>query len=90
MFEKLKRIQESIKYEQKKLESREFTACVGDVMIVMQGTKQVIDVRIRNSQILKNLDLLQESILLSFNNVLQQVDKASRDVITRASEYLEF
>ncbi|MDV3187754.1 MAG: hypothetical protein Q8836_02600, partial [Sweet potato little leaf phytoplasma] len=31
-------------------------------------------VRIQNSQILKNLDLLQESILLSFNNVLQQVD----------------
>jgi DNA-binding protein YbaB len=65
MFDKLKKIQETIDKEQKKLELREFTSQVGDIVIVMQGTKQVIDVSIKNLDLMNNLDLIQESILLS-------------------------
>lgn len=90
MFDKLRKMQEVIQKEQKTLESKEFIATIGDVMIVMQGTKQVVDVRIKNTQALKNLDILQESILLSFNEVLKQVENASREVINKASENLEF
>ncbi|KOR75339.1 hypothetical protein CPX_001685 [Candidatus Phytoplasma pruni] len=90
MFDKLRKMQEAIQKEQKTLESKEFIATIGDVMIVMQGTKQVVDVRIKNTQALKNLDILQESILLSFNEVLKQVENASREVINKASENLEF
>ncbi|MGM1458808.1 MAG: YbaB/EbfC family nucleoid-associated protein [Columbia Basin potato purple top phytoplasma] len=90
MLNKLKKIQENIDIEQKKLESREFTSQIGDIVIVMQGTKQVIDVFIKNLDLCKNLDLMQESILLSFNDVLQQVEKASKDLLTKVSKDYEF
>lgn len=86
MFDKLKKIQETIDKEQKKLELREFTSQVGDIVIVMQGTKQVIDVSIKNLDLMNNLDLIQESILLSFNDVLKQVDKASKDLLMKAAK----
>ncbi|MGI3136012.1 MAG: YbaB/EbfC family nucleoid-associated protein [Candidatus Phytoplasma vitis] len=86
MFDKLKKIQETIDKEQKKLELREFTSQVGDIVIVMQGTKQVIDVSIKNLDLMNNLDLIQESILLSFNDVLKQVEKASKDLLMKAAK----
>ncbi|MDV3205327.1 MAG: YbaB/EbfC family nucleoid-associated protein [Weeping tea tree witches'-broom phytoplasma] len=89
MFEKLKKIQEAIQKEQKKLESKEFISRIGNVIIVMQGTKQVVDVQIKNIDVMKNIDLIQESLLLCFNNVLKQVEKASKDVIDKASENLD-
>ncbi|MDC9031940.1 YbaB/EbfC family nucleoid-associated protein [Columbia Basin potato purple top phytoplasma] len=90
MLNKLKKIQENIDIEQKKLESREFTSQIGDIVIVMQGTKQVVDVYIKNLDLCKNLDLMQESILLSFNDVLQQVEQASKDLLTKVSKDYEF
>ncbi|WP_236628332.1 YbaB/EbfC family nucleoid-associated protein [Candidatus Phytoplasma ziziphi] len=90
MFDKLKKIQENIDKEQKKLELREFTSKVGDIVIIMQGTKQVIDVSINNSDLINNLDLIQESILLSFNDVLKQVEKASQDLLIKAAKDYDF
>lgn len=52
----------------------------------MQGTKQVIDVSIKNLDLMNNLDLIQESILLSFNDVLKQVEKASKDLLMKAAK----
>ncbi|WAN63668.1 YbaB/EbfC family nucleoid-associated protein [Candidatus Phytoplasma rubi] len=89
IFDKLKKIQENIDKEQKKLELREFTSQVGDIVIVMQGTKQVIDVFIKNLDLMNNLDLIQESILLSFNDVLKQVEKASKDLLIKAAKYYD-
>ncbi|WIA07672.1 MAG: YbaB/EbfC family DNA-binding protein [Candidatus Phytoplasma cynodontis] len=90
MFLKIKKIQEKIENAQKKLESREFTSRVGDIFIVMQGTKQIIDVQIKNIDSLKNLDLIQESLLLSFNDLLKQVEKASEELFIEASKEYEF
>ncbi|KXT29285.1 ybaB/EbfC DNA-binding family protein [Candidatus Phytoplasma oryzae] len=90
MFLKIKNIQEKIEKAQRKLELREFTSQVGDILIVMQGTKQIVDVRIKNLNSLKNLDLIQESILLSFNDALEQVEKASQELLIKASQEYEF
>ncbi|WBL31627.1 YbaB/EbfC family nucleoid-associated protein [Candidatus Phytoplasma sacchari] len=90
MFLKIKKIQEKIENAQRKLELREFTSQVGDILIVMQGTKQIVDVRIKNIDSLKNLDLIQESLLLSFNDVLQQVEQASQELFIEASKEYEF
>ncbi|MBY7576981.1 YbaB/EbfC family nucleoid-associated protein, partial [Candidatus Phytoplasma sp. Tabriz.2] len=60
MFEKLKKMQEAIENAQQQLELQEFIGKAGDVEIVLQGTKQVVDVVI--SQI-HSKAILQESVL---------------------------
>jgi DNA-binding protein YbaB len=89
IFLKIQKIQEKIEQAQKKLELKEFTSQIGDTIVVMQGTKQIVDVRIKNIESMKNLDLIQESLLLSFNDVLQQVEKASQDLLIQASQEYE-
>ncbi|WCA22265.1 YbaB/EbfC family nucleoid-associated protein [Candidatus Phytoplasma oryzae] len=89
IFMKIKKIQEKIENAQKKLELKEFTSQIGDILIVMQGTKQIIDIQIKNIEALNNLDLIQECLLLSFNDVLQQVEKASQELFIEASKEYE-
>ncbi|MEZ0180581.1 YbaB/EbfC family nucleoid-associated protein ['Camptotheca acuminata' phytoplasma] len=86
-LDKLIKIEKNFSKEQKKLELKEFTSKIGGIMIVMQGTKQVVDVQIQNLELLKNLDLIQETILLSFNDALQQVEKASQKLLKKAVAY---
>ncbi|TVY12380.1 YbaB/EbfC family nucleoid-associated protein [Candidatus Phytoplasma pini] len=89
MFDRLKKIQENMEKAQKKLESQEFTSHIGNITIVMQGSKQVVDVRIKDAENIKDLEFLQENILLSFNDVLKKIDKASEDLFFKVSQEYE-
>ncbi|AGL90354.1 Conserved hypothetical protein [Candidatus Phytoplasma australiense] len=82
ILEKLRKMQETIENVQKQLELQEFIGKAGDVVIVLQGTKQVIDVIIE-----KNNDIahLQESILLAFNIALKKLEKASKEIMSQVS-----
>jgi DNA-binding protein YbaB len=82
MFEKLKKMQEAIENAQQKLELEEFIGKAGDVEIILQGTKQVVDVII--SQI-HSKTILQESVLLAFNDALKKLEKKSKELMQKAS-----
>ncbi|GLH60404.1 YbaB/EbfC family nucleoid-associated protein [Paulownia witches'-broom phytoplasma] len=85
MFEKLKKMQEAIENAQQQLELQEFIGKAGDVEIVLQGTKQVVDVII--SQI-HSKAILQESVLLAFNVALKKLERKSKELMQKASGYL--
>ncbi|MBT1576841.1 YbaB/EbfC family nucleoid-associated protein ['Elaeagnus angustifolia' witches'-broom phytoplasma] len=85
MFEKLKKMQEAIENAQQQLELQEFIGKAGDVEIVLQGTKQVVDVVI--SQI-HSKAILQESVLLAFNAALKKLERKSKELMQKASGYL--
>ncbi|ABC65235.1 YbaB/EbfC family nucleoid-associated protein [Candidatus Phytoplasma asteris] len=88
MFEKLKKMQEAIENAQQQLELQEFIGKAGDVEIVLQGTKQVVDVII--SQI-HNKAILQESVLLAFNAALKKLERKSKELMQKASgDLIEF
>ncbi|WP_024563476.1 YbaB/EbfC family nucleoid-associated protein [Candidatus Phytoplasma tritici] len=88
IFEKLKKIQEVIENAQQQLELQEFIGKAGDVEIVLQGTKQVVDVII--SQI-HSKAILQESVLLAFNAALKKLERKSKELMQKASgDLIEF
>jgi nucleoid-associated protein EbfC len=62
---------------QEALERKEFFGKASGVTVVMQGTRQVIDVQI-NPELLEELDLLQDSILLAVNDALKTNRKRTR------------
>ncbi len=82
MFEKLKKMQEAIENAQQQLELQEFIGKAGDVEIVLQGNKQVVDVIIFQ---IHNKAILQESVLLAFNAALKKLERKSKELMQKAS-----
>ncbi|CCP88226.1 YbaB/EbfC family nucleoid-associated protein [Candidatus Phytoplasma solani] len=82
ILEKLKKMQEDVENAQKQLELQEFIGKAGDVTIILQGTKQVIDVIIKKNN---NIEILQESILLAFNTALRKLEKTSKKIMGQVS-----
>ncbi|MCR3906144.1 MAG: YbaB/EbfC family nucleoid-associated protein, partial [Tenericutes bacterium] len=66
------------------LERKEFFGKASGVTVVMQGTRQVIDVQI-NPEFLEELDLLQDSILLAVNDALKQIEKEQEETMGQFS-----
>jgi DNA-binding YbaB/EbfC family protein len=84
MLNKLKKIQKQMMEAQEALERKEFFGKSSGVVIVMQGTKQVIDVQI-NPEILEEVELLQDSILLAVNDALKQIEKEQEETMGQFS-----
>ena len=74
MIRKLKKMQEEMERAQTELESKEYFGKSSGVVVIMQGTKQVLDVQI-DPELLEEVDLLQDSILLAVNDALNQIEK---------------
>src|SRR5690554_7586426 len=64
MLNKLKKMQKQIQEAQEQIESSEFIGKASGVTVIMQGTRQVIDVKI-DEAILDEVELLQDAILLA-------------------------
>ena len=84
MLNKLKKIQKQMMEAQEALERKEFFGKASGVTVIMQGTRQVIDVEI-NPEILEELELLQDAILLAVNDALKQIDKEQEDTMGQFS-----
>lgn len=74
MINKIKKLQKQMEEAQEALQSREFTGKASGVEVIMQGTRQVIDVKI-NKELLDEVELLQDAVLLAVNDALHQIDK---------------
>lgn len=80
MIKKLKKMQDEMMKEQTRLESKEYFGKASGVQIIMLGTKQVIDVEI-NEELLEDVDMLQDVILLAFNDAVKQIDEEHQEVM---------
>ncbi len=80
MINKLKKIQKQMMEAQEALESKEFFGRASGVTVIMQGSRQVIDVQI-NEDTLEELELLQDAILLATNDALKQIDKEQEETM---------
>jgi DNA-binding YbaB/EbfC family protein len=84
MLNKIKKMQQQIQAAQEELESTEFIGKASGVTVIVQGTRQVIDVKI-DPALLDEVELLQDSILLAVNDALAQIDKKQEETIGQFS-----
>jgi len=85
MLNKLKKMQKQIQDAQEQIESSEFTGKASGVTVIMQGTRQVIDVKI-DEALLEEVELLQDAILLAVNDALGQIDKTQEETMGQFSD----
>lgn len=81
MIKKLKRMQDEMAKAQQELERKEYFGKASGVEVIMLGTRQVIDVKI-DSEMVEELDLLQDAILLAFNDALKQLEDEQEEVMS--------
>ena len=80
MLNKLKKMQKQMMEAQEALERKEFFGKSSGITVIMQGTRQVIDVQI-NPEILEDIEVVQDSILLAVNDALKQIDKETEETM---------
>ena len=80
MLNKLKKMQKQMLDAQEQLESKEFYGKASGVTVVVQGTKQLIDVQI-SKEILAEVELLQDAIVIATNDALKQIEKETEDTM---------
>lgn len=80
MIKKLKKMQDDMMREQARLESKEYFGKASGVQVIMQGTKQVLDVEI-NEELLEDVEMLQDVILLAVNDALKQIEDEHAEVM---------
>lgn len=84
MLNKLKKMQKQMLEAQEALERKEFFGKASGVTVIMQGTRQVIDVQI-NPEILEEVEMVQDAILLAVNDALKQIDKEQEETMGQFS-----
>ncbi|MCF7930564.1 MAG: YbaB/EbfC family nucleoid-associated protein [Acholeplasmataceae bacterium] len=84
MINKLKKMQKQMLEAQEQLERKEYYGKSSGVVVIMQGTRQVIDVQI-NPELLEEVELLQDSILLAVNDALKQIEKEQEETMGQFS-----
>lgn len=84
MLNKLKKIQKQMMEAQEALEAKEFFGKASGVTVVVQGTRQVVDVQI-NPEMVEEVEMLQDAILLATNDALKQIDKEQEETMGQFS-----
>ncbi|WP_334330767.1 YbaB/EbfC family nucleoid-associated protein [Candidatus Phytoplasma prunorum] len=82
-IKKILKLQMEIDNVRNELEKKEFHSEIGDIIIILQGTRKVVDVQILSPKILKDKYLLQENILLAFNDALEKIDVDFKKMINK-------
>lgn len=80
MLNKLKKMQKQMLEAQEELERKEFFGKATGVTVVMQGTRQVIDVQI-SEDLSGEVEILQDALLVAFNDALKQIEKETEETM---------
>jgi len=80
MLNKLKKMQKQMMEAQEALEAKEFFGKASGVTVVVQGSRQVVDVQI-NPDMLEEVEMLQDAILLATNDALKQIEKEQEETM---------
>jgi nucleoid-associated protein EbfC len=84
MINKLKKMQKQMMEAQEALERKEYFGKASGVTVVLQGTRQVIDVQI-NPEMIEEVEMLQDSILIAMNDALKQIEKEQESTMGQFS-----
>ncbi|HHW79308.1 MAG TPA: YbaB/EbfC family nucleoid-associated protein [Acholeplasmataceae bacterium] len=80
MINKLKKIQKEMEEAQERLSSKEYFGKASGVTVIMQGTRQLLDVSI-NPEMLEDVELVQDAILLAVNDALRQIEEEHEETM---------
>lgn len=84
MLNKLKKMQKQMLEAQEQLESKEFFGKASGVTVIMQGTRQMIDIEI-SKELLDEPELLQDAIVLATNDAMKQIEKETEQTLGQFS-----
>lgn len=80
MIKKLKKMQQEMEQAQERLSSKEYYGKASGVTVIMQGTRQLLDVEI-NPEMIDDIELVQDAVLLAVNNALSQIEKDQEETM---------
>lgn len=78
MMKKLKKMQEEIQIAQERIEGTEFVGKASGVEVIVQGTRQLIEVKI-DPEMVDDLELVQDAIVIAVNDALAQIEKKQEE-----------
>lgn len=84
MLNKLKKMQKQMLEAQEQLEAKEFFGKASGVTVIMQGTKQMIDIEI-NKELFDEPELLQDAIVMATNDAMKQIEKETEQTLGQFS-----
>lgn len=84
MMNKLKKMQKDMLEAQERLESKEYFGKASGVTVIMQGTRQLIDVKI-NPEMAEEIEIVQDALLLAVNDALRQIDEDQEETMSQFS-----
>lgn len=82
MINKLRKIQEEMEEAQARIEGSEFEGRATGVVVIAQGTRQIVDVQIQ-PEMLEDIEILQEVIALAVNDALSRIDQETERVMSK-------
>lgn len=80
MIKKLQKLQKDMQEDQEKIELTEFEGRASGCVVIMQGNRRLIDVQL-STELLEDIEILQEVIILAVNDALQQIDRTTEEVM---------
>jgi DNA-binding YbaB/EbfC family protein len=84
MLNKLKKMQKQMLEAQEQLEAKEFFGKASGVTVIMQGTKQMIDIEI-SKEMFDEPELLQDAIVMATNDAMKQIEKETEQTLGQFS-----
>lgn len=84
MLNKLKKMQQEIQAAQEKIEASEFVGKASGITAIVQGTRQLIEVKI-DPEMIDELELVQDAIVLAVNDALSQIDQVQEETMGQFS-----
>lgn len=85
MLTRLKKMQKDMQESTDKIELTEFVGRASGVVVVMQGTKDLLDVKI-DPELAQDIESLQDAILLAVNDALNQIKKSYEDNLKKFTD----
>jgi len=84
MLNKLKKMQKQMLEAQEQLEAKEFFGKASGVTVIMQGTKQMVDIEI-SKEMFDEPELLQDAIVMATNDAMKQIEKETEQTLGQFS-----
>lgn len=84
MLNKLRKMQKEMEEAQERLDAAEYVGKASGVVVTMQGTRQVIDLKI-DQEMAEDIEMLQDAIMIAVNDALSQIENAQQDTMGQFS-----
>ena len=84
MLNELKKMQQQIQEAQEKIESTEYTGKASGVTAIVQGTRQLVEIKIE-PEMMEEIELVQDAIVVAVNDALNQIEREQEETMGQFS-----